>query len=63
MTMNLDLLLQTRYRRGKEDASSLYSALPETLDTLHAREASELQSQVASRLAAATAAHPSVSSF
>lgn len=30
----------------KEVASSLYSTLPETLETQHAKEASQLQSQV-----------------
>lgn len=38
---------QTKYKKGKEDlSSSLYSTLPETLDTLHAKEAAQLQSQV-----------------
>lgn len=37
-----------KYRdAGRRDASSsLYSKLPETLDTRHAKEASQLQSQV-----------------
>lgn len=39
---------QRKYKEaGKKAAtSSLYSALPETLETQHAREASQLQSQV-----------------
>lgn len=42
--------LQIKYREaGKRAASScLYSKLPETLDTRHAKEASQLQSQVTS---------------
>lgn len=36
-----------KYKRGKKDvSSSLYSSLPETMETLHAKEASELQSEV-----------------
>lgn len=40
--------LQIKYREaGKQAASScLYSKLPETMDTRHAKEASQLQSQV-----------------
>lgn len=40
--------LQIKYREaGKQAASScLYSKLPETLDIRHAKEASQLQSQV-----------------
>lgn len=38
---------QMKYKKGKNDvSSSLYSTLPETMDTLHAKEASELQSEV-----------------
>lgn len=41
-------MLQIKYREtGKQVASScLYSKLPQTLDTRHAKEASQLQSQV-----------------
>lgn len=36
-----------KYKQGRKEASgSLYSTLPETLETLHAKEASELQSEV-----------------
>lgn len=36
-----------KYKQGmKEASSSLYSTLPETLETLHAKEASRLQSEV-----------------
>lgn len=36
-----------KYKKGKKEvSSSLYSTLPETLETLHAKEASELQSEV-----------------
>lgn len=39
---------QSKYRQAsrKEAESSLYPRLPETLETLHAREAGELHSQV-----------------
>lgn len=38
-----------KYKQGQKDASkSLYSTLPATLETLHAKEASALQSQVKS---------------
>lgn len=41
------LFLQMKYKRGKKDiSSSLYSTLPETLDILHAKKASKLQSEV-----------------
>lgn len=42
------LTLQTKYKEAgrREASSSLYSKLPETLDTLHAKEVSQLQSQV-----------------
>ena len=41
-------LFQSKYKEeGKKEASmSLYSILPETPETQHAREASELQSEV-----------------
>lgn len=41
-------LFQMKYKEtGKKDVmSSLYSTLPETLETQHAKEASQLQSQV-----------------
>ena len=40
-----------KYRKGKKEVSkSLYSTLPETLETLHAKEASELQSEVRAHL-------------
>lgn len=41
-------LLQLKYKEeGKKDVSiNLYSVLPETLETQHAREASALQSEV-----------------
>lgn len=44
----LGMWLQIKYREaGKQAASScLYSKLPETMDTRHAKEASQLQSQV-----------------
>jgi hypothetical protein len=40
--------VQTRYKeRGrKEGSSSLYSLLPETLDTAHAKEVTQLLSEV-----------------
>lgn len=34
-----------KYKKGKTEGS-LYSTMPETLETLHAKEASELQSEV-----------------
>lgn len=39
---------QAKYRQAakEQSASSLYSKLPETLETKHAKEASELQSEV-----------------
>lgn len=38
---------QMKYKKGKKDASSsLYSTLPQTLETLHAKEASEVRSEV-----------------
>lgn len=39
---------QSRYREAsrKEAKTCLYHQLPETLETLHAKEAGELQSQV-----------------
>lgn len=42
------LLFQSKYKEeGKKEASmSLYSVLPETPETQHAREASELRSEV-----------------
>lgn len=42
---------QLKYREDgeKEMKVNLYSLLPETLDTQHAKEASELQSQVAAQ--------------
>lgn len=42
------LFFQSRYKEEgkKESCMSLYSVLPETPETRHAREASELQSQV-----------------
>lgn len=40
-----------KYKRGKKDvSSSLYSSLPETLETLHAKEASDLRSDVSPHL-------------
>lgn len=44
--------VQIKYREaGKKQAStSLYQQLPETLETRHAKEASQLQSQVQPRL-------------
>lgn len=36
-----------KYKKGKkEESSSLYSTLPHTLETLHAKEASEVRSEV-----------------
>lgn len=36
-----------KYKKGKKDvSSSLYSTLPQTLETLHAKEASEVRSEV-----------------
>lgn len=36
-----------KYKKGKKGVSrSLYSTLPETMETLHAKEASELTNQV-----------------
>lgn len=48
MTFTSLLLFQRKYKEaGKKAAtSSLYSTLPENLDTRHAREVSQLQSQV-----------------
>lgn len=47
-----------KYKQGKkETSSSLYSTLPETLETLHAREASELQSEVRTPAAHLTHTH------
>lgn len=45
---NLHCTFQTRYKEAgrKEANSSLYSLLPETLETAHAKEASELLSEV-----------------
>lgn len=45
---NSGCFLQAKYKEAsrKEAGSALYHTLPETLDTLHAKEASELQSQV-----------------
>lgn len=42
------VVFQTKYKEaGKKEAStSLYSTLPETLETQHAKEASQLQSEV-----------------
>lgn len=42
------IFFQAKYKEAgrKEACSSLYSKLPQTLDTLHAKEASQLQSQV-----------------
>lgn len=41
-------LFQSKYKQEglKEASLSLYSVMPETLQTQHAREASELQSEV-----------------
>lgn len=40
--------VQLKYKEAvkKEVTNSLYSTLPETLETQHAKEASQLQSQV-----------------
>ena len=41
------LLSQTKYKKaGKNVSSSLYSVMPETMETQHAKQASLLQSQV-----------------
>lgn len=49
----MSLCLQVKYKEaGKQQAAtSLFSKLPETLETKHAREASQLQSQVPERTA------------
>lgn len=40
-----------KYKQGRKEVSScLYFTLPETLETLHAKEASELQSEVKTHL-------------
>lgn len=51
------LCFQIKYKQaGKQQAEvSLFSKLPETLDTKHAKEASKLQSQVPERT---VLAHP-----
>lgn len=49
MSLNvLFLLFQVKYKEvvKKEASSCLYSKLPETLETQHAKDASQLQSQV-----------------
>ena len=47
-----------KYKQGKkETSSSLFSTLPETLETLHAKEASELQSEVKTPAAHLTHTH------
>lgn len=51
--MDCLLCLQVKYKQaGRQQAeASLFSKLPETLETKHAREASQLQSQVPERTA------------
>lgn len=46
--LNAMLLFQVKYKEAgkKEVSSSLYSKLPETLETKHAKDVSQLQSQV-----------------
>ena len=46
--MYLSSLFQAKYKEEslKEASDSLYHLLPETLETQHAREASDLQSEV-----------------
>ena len=48
VTAWLLFVFQVKYKEGglKEASDSLYHLLPETLDTQHAREASQLQSEV-----------------
>ena len=45
---------QVKYKQAvkEQNASSLYSKLPETLETRHAKEVTELQSEVSVRLSA-----------
>jgi hypothetical protein len=41
------IFFQTKYKKaGKNKAKSLYSVLPETLEIQHAKQVSQLQSQV-----------------
>ncbi len=48
MSLNCFLLFQTKYKKsGRQEAGScLYSVMADTLDTQHAKQASQIQSQV-----------------